>query len=349
MIIDKSLIAPKLTKLKSIVPTKTQDGIQGVLLKDRTLTATNNEIALKMILNEALPDEEFIIPIKAISLIENLPDGVIEIAQGKDFSIIIKAENIKNKFQSQDPKLFIELDANKNSKNNTGFSSEILEKSIKSILFAVGNDNIKPIINGAYFESKEGFLNIVGTDGFKMAWNKVKHSDEFNFIVPKTSLQKLLSIGISDGIEITYNNKIAIFRTDEFEFYTRLIEGKYIPYKTLFNKTNNSTIINKKLLLEALKRSIICMEEKKGVIKFKLEGKKLEITINSAISDYKEDLQLETDIDNTIEIGFNIVYLTECIKSFSSENIELYFSEPNKAMLLDDGELTAILLPVRTR
>ena len=105
MRIEKSELAGKLSKVKSIVPKKsTVEALQGVLVKDRKLIANNFEVTAKLDL-DCEGDDTFIIPAKAFDLISNLPDGEVDI-QGTESQVIIKAEKIRNKYATVSPKLF---------------------------------------------------------------------------------------------------------------------------------------------------------------------------------------------------------------------------------------------------
>lgn len=74
MVIDRQEISKKLKVLRSVTPTRTSDGVIGILVANRQLVANNNEILIYTdITNDS--DESFIIPTSAIDLIENLPNG----------------------------------------------------------------------------------------------------------------------------------------------------------------------------------------------------------------------------------------------------------------------------------
>lgn len=101
MKIEKAELAQKINKLKSIVPKKTViPALQDILVQDGYLIANNMELTVKAKI-EGTDGESFIIPEKAFDLINNLPDGVVEIASkntGESFYITIKMDKIKNKY-----------------------------------------------------------------------------------------------------------------------------------------------------------------------------------------------------------------------------------------------------------
>ncbi len=348
MIIDKSIIALKLAKLKTVIPNKsTTESIQGVLFKDNCLSATNLEVGIKTTL-DVNSDETFIISSRAIDLIENLPDGKIEILPEDNYSIRIKAKNINNKFQSYNPETFPDLDDNVPDFIAGSISSKDIERGIKSVIYAVGNSIQKPILSGIYFDSTGGKLNIVSCDGYRMAWFKMDYENEFKFVVPKATIQKVISVGITGDIEIIYNQHNAVFKSDEYTLYTSLLEGTYISYPNMFVKRDNSTIVNKTEFSEALKRCMLCMDEKnKGIVKLQMADDKLTITTNSTISEYTEEMKLEAPIDTDLTIGFNGMYLLDFLKGFDSDSLELTFGTDTQPLIADDGEQSALVLPVR--
>ncbi len=350
MIIQKHMIAPKLTKLKSFIQKSSIDIVQGVLLKDNCLAVTNFEIGVNTPI-EITTDETFIIPPKAIELIENLPEGQIEIIPGENFSITIKAEHhIKNKFQSYDVNLFPKVELDILQTSNVIISSLDFEKSIKSVTYAVSNNTLKPIFSGVLFDSHDGYLNLVGCDTYRLAYNRVKFEKELKFVVPKASIQKLTSLGMVGNIEISYNNNHAIFKSEEYTVYTRLLEGIYISYEKTLTKNKNKTSINRTLFLEAIKRCMICVEEKnKGAVKLQVVDEKLTIAVNSEISEYVEVIKLEKPIEEPVTIVFNGSYLIDLLKSFDNENINLYIGSSVQPMVVDsdDEEQSAFVLPIR--
>ena len=102
MKIQKTELATKLNKIKGVVPKKTtMPVLQGILVKEGYLIANNMEMTIKAKL-EGIEDECFIIPERAFDLISNLPDGEVDISVTAENTIIIKADKIKNKYQTMD-------------------------------------------------------------------------------------------------------------------------------------------------------------------------------------------------------------------------------------------------------
>lgn len=106
MKIQKSELAQKISKIKSVVPKKGNNPVlQGVLCKDGYLAANNMQIMVKVKL-EDMGEDAFVIPAKAFDLICSLPDGEVEIIPEDNDMIMIKAEKIKNRYHTVNPMMF---------------------------------------------------------------------------------------------------------------------------------------------------------------------------------------------------------------------------------------------------
>ena len=60
-------------------------------------------------------------------------------------------------------------------------------------------------------------------------------------IVPKATAKKLISMGVIDYVTLTYTKNSAVFKSDEYTIYTRLIEGKYFAYQKMFTEGEINT------------------------------------------------------------------------------------------------------------
>lgn len=345
MIIEKSRIAPKLSRLKTIIPTKsTVESIQGILYKDKTLYTTNLEISIQTAL-ESDSDDVFIIPSRAIDLIESLPEGQIEITSEGNNSIKIKTKYINNKFQSYDPNTFPKMEDELKATATGKIEGKDLEKGIKSVMYAVKEYLGKPILTGVYFDSSGGKLNIVGCDGYRMSWSKIECMNDFKFVIPKAIIQKLLSVGLTGEVEIEYKQSKATFKTDDYIIHTGLLEGDYIDYTKMFLKESSKITVNRVMLTEATKRCMLCAEDKsKNVIKLKIKKNNITISTNSELSEYTEEIIAENSIED-ITIGFNGAYLMDFLKSFEDEKLELNFS-PN-LLTAENTEQSALIVAIK--
>ena len=129
MKIQKAELAQKLNKIKGVVPKKTtMPALQGILVRDGYLIANNMEMTVKAKI-EGTEGESFIIPERAFDLINNLPDGELEISSASNI-ITIKADKITNKYQTIEPEQFPAMASQEESSDLTIKAETLLESIV---------------------------------------------------------------------------------------------------------------------------------------------------------------------------------------------------------------------------
>ena len=196
MKVQKTELATKLNKIKGVVPKKTtMPVLQGILVKEGYLIANNMEMTVKAKL-EGIEDECFIIPERAFDLISNLPDGEVEISVTAQNTITIKADKIKNKYQTMDPEQFPDTAA-QNAENQLTIKANILLESMKRVSYAVPAQGNNAVMSSMCLQAADGQLNFVGLDGHVLAWDKVDYDGDFELLIPKNTVDKLKSLGLT--------------------------------------------------------------------------------------------------------------------------------------------------------
>lgn len=346
MKIQKNELAQKINKIKNVVPKKTPMSVlQGILVKDGYLIANNLEMTVKAKI-EGAEGECFIIPMKAFDLISNLPNGEVEIISDGN-NITIKAAKIKNKYQTMDPAQFPETAIPEGEEQEIILDSSELLESMKRVSYAVPAQSSNVIMTAMCLQAKDGYLNFVGLDGHVMAWDKVKYTGDFTLLLPKNTTDKLQSIGIEGSISIRHNKIGAVFVTEEYEIYTRLIEGEYFKYQNMFSELPLHTIVTRSELLDAMVRAKMCTEERCPV-KFEISGDTLNVSIKDSTTDYHETIALQEPLAEKLTIGFDARLVIETLKAFDCDNIgvQLQASKAPMIMEAEDSDFEAIVLPV---
>ena len=346
MKIQKTDLAQKLNKIKGAVPKKTtMPVLQGILVRDGYLIASNMEMTVKAKI-EGTEGESFIIPERAFDLINNLPDGEMEISAAAGNIITIKADKIKNKYQTLDPAQF-PTTASQDEGSELRIKAEMLLESMKRVSYAVPAQNTNTVMTAMCLQATGGHLNFAGLDGHVLAWDKIDYDGEFELLIPKNTVDKMKSLGLSGEVQIRHNKTGAVFITEDFEIYTRLIEGEYFKYQTLFKELPLHTVVSRIALLDAMTRAKMCTEERCPV-KFEMDGSALSLSIKDNTTDYHETIELQEDIAETLTIGFDARLVLETLKAFDCENVGLSFGGPKLPMIVEaeDSDFKTIVLPV---
>ena len=346
MKIQKAELAAKINQIKGVVPKKTtMPVLQGILVKEGYLIANNPEMTVKAKL-EGTEGECFIIPERAFDLINNLPDGEVDITISDGNTMIIKANKIKNKYQTMDPTSFPLSDID-GEENEFTLKVGMLLEAIRRVSYAISQQGGNTTMSTMCLQAKDGQLNFVGLDGHVLAWDKINYDGEFELLIPKNTIDKLRTLGLSEDVRIRHSNTAAVFVTDDFEIYTRLVQGEYYKYQNMFNPLSLHTVVSRKEFLDAMVRAKMCTDEKRPV-KFKLSGKQLSLRIKDQTTDYDEMLDLQEDVLEDLTIGFDARLVIETLKAFDCENVGISLQGPKLPMIIEaeDSDFKAIVLPV---
>lgn len=346
MKIQQTELAAKLNKIKGVVPKKnTMPVLRGVLVKEGYLIANNLEMTVKVKV-EGIGDECFIIPERAFDLINNLPDGEIDISVKAGNTIVIKADKIQNKYQTVDSEQFPVTGIHEDEKRLT-IKADILSNAIKRVSYAIPAQSSNAVMTSMCLQAAGGQLNFVGLDGHVLAWDKVNYDGEFELLIPKNTVDKLKSFGLSGDVQITHNKTGAVFITEDFEIYTRLIAGKYLKYQSMFKELPLQTVVSRTNLLDAMTRAKMCTDERSPV-RFELQENLLNLSIKDKITDYHETVDLQENIAKPLTIGFDARLVLETLKAFECDNVRLSFGGPKMPMFVEaeDSDFKTIVLPV---
>ena len=243
----------------------------------------------------------------------------------------------------------------------TKISANLLGNAIDSTLFASGNDDLRPIMSGVFFQFYESEIIFVATDAHKLVkYRRTMDSssiEKAEFIVPKKPLQLLRGIlqDLEEEATIEFNDNNAVFLFKNVSLNCRLIDGKYPNYEAVIPKENpNVLTINRSSLLNSIKRVSIFANKTTHQIKLKMAGSELHISAEDIDFSNKAEERLDCDYKgDDMEIGFNSRFILEMLNNIACEEINLSMSLPNKAGIIspigniDKAEdITMLVMPV---
>ncbi|MBT8253171.1 MAG: DNA polymerase III subunit beta [Flavobacteriaceae bacterium] len=242
----------------------------------------------------------------------------------------------------------------------TTIMGDVLATAISKTIFAAGNDDLRPVMSGVFFQFSTDHLTFVSTDAHKLVKytrKDVSATQMAEFIMPKKPLNLLKGIlaGRDEDVVIEYNDSNAKFIFDNVELVCRLIDGKYPNYEAVIPKDNpNKLTIDRTQFLNSVRRVSIFSNKTTHQIRLKIAGAELNISAEDIDYSNKAEERLTCDYQgDDMQIGFNSRFLTEMLNNLSSENILLEMSLPNRAGILtpndglDEGEhVTMLVMPV---
>ena len=246
------------------------------------------------------------------------------------------------------------------SPSTTVLSADILATAISKTIFAAGNDDLRPVMSGVFFQFSTESLTFVATDAHKLvkySRTDVTANETAEFIMPKKPLNLLKGIllGSDDDVTIEYNDSNAKFSFENSILICRLIDGKYPNYEAVIPKENpNHLTIGRNQFLNSVRRVSIFSNKTTHQIRLKIAGAELNISAEDIDYSNKAEERLTCDYQgDDMQIGFNSRFLSEMLSNLNADDVQLEMSMPNRAGILtpidglDEGEtVTMLVMPV---
>ena len=245
------------------------------------------------------------------------------------------------------------------SPSKTIIPSNILATAISKTIFAAGNDDLRPVMSGVFFQFSSQNLTFVATDAHKLVKytrTDVTADKTAEFIMPKKPLNLLKGLlSGEEDVTIEYNDANAKFTFENFVLICRLIDGKYPNYEAVIPKENpNKLTVDRASFQNSVRRVSIFSSKTTHQIRLKMAGTELNISAEDIDFSNKADERLNCDYQgDDMQIGFNSRFLSEMLSNLSSNEVLIEMSLPNRAGILtpidgtDEGEqITMLVMPV---
>ena len=322
------------------------------------VSASDLETTIKGVIEvESYSEGSIAVPYKfLVDTLKMLPEQAITFIVNDNKTAQIRTNNAEYSFAYYDAAEFPSI-VDIPDPNKVSIMGDVLATAIQTTIFATGNDDLRPIMNGVFFDFSENGLTFAATDAHKLVKYERKdivspHKTEF--VMPKKPLNLLKGIlaGSETDVTIEYNESNAKFSFDDMEYVCRLIDGKYPNYEAVIPKENpNKLVINRLLLLGSTKRVSIFSNKSTHQVRLKIVGNSIQI--------FAEDIEYSNKATETIpcsyegddmEIGFNAKFFIEMMNNLSSDEVMLEMSYPNRPGILtpadglDEGEKVYMLV-----
>ena len=323
-----------------------------------TVSASDLETTIKGVIEvESTDTASIVVPYKIlIDTLKTFTEQALTFIINDNNTIDIVSNNGKYTLAYLDSQEFPTVVEIENA-NRVTLMGDILATAIQSTFFATGNDDLRPIMNGVFFNFTEEALIFAATDAHKLVKYErqdIKSEQPASFVIPKKPLNLLKGIlsGSETEVSIEYNESNAKFSFDQLDYVCRLIDGTYPNYEAVIPRENpNKLIVNRTLLLNSTKRISNFASKATHQMRVKITGNSLQI--------FAEDIEYNNRANETIpcnyegddmEIGFNSKFFMEMLSNLSSDDILLEMSYSNRPGILtpadglDEGEKIYMLV-----
>ncbi|MDR1096795.1 MAG: DNA polymerase III subunit beta [Tannerella sp.] len=334
-------------------------------LQGETLTITASDVETRLVTSVDVVHVEgsglFAIDAKRLlDPLKELPEQPLTFDINDDnMTVNVDYENGKFNLPGQKGDAYPQQKPLKDSSVRLEIESQILLNGINRALFATADDELRPVMNGIYFDIQPENLTFVASDGHKLVRMRnlsVQAKERASFILPKkpANILKSLLIKNTETAEVVFDENNAYVKTSSFEMVCRLIEGRYPNYDAVIPAENpNNATIDRISFYAALKRIASFSNQASGLVKIQLSENNMIV--------FAQDIDFSTSAEEKIvcqymaaplNIGFKVSSLIEILSNISSENVILQLSDPSRAGVIvpaeneENEELLMLLMPM---
>jgi len=224
-------------------------------------------------------------------------------------------------------------------------STSLLSENINRSIFATAQDELRPVMNGIYFDLTPDCLAVVASDGHKLVRNKiftVKSDQPSSFILPKKPASLLKNVlGKSGGdVVIRFDERNAELNYDDGQIVCRLIEGRYPNYNSVIPQSNpNQLTVDRISLLSALRRVQPFSNDSSNLIRFHVENGSLQLDAEDYDFSKTATERMVCDYNGMpMSIGFKGSSFIEILSNFECEQVVIQLADPSRAGLVLPSE-----------
>lgn len=353
--VSSSALSSKLNMLAKVIGSKNSLPILDCFLfqvanGEMSITASDSDNVIKSTL--ALTDHdgegEFCVPNRVIlDALKELPEQPLHFdvdAAGEAVAIKIVYQNGLYNFTGQSAEEYPRTQSMNDACTTVSLPTEMLINNISRSLFATANDELRPVMNGIYFDLTADALAIVASDGHKLVRSKnftIKSESPSAFNLPKKPASLLKNILSKDGDDaiIKFDDRSAEIRFTDGVMRCRLIDGRYPNYNSVIPNNPNEVTVDRRGLQSALRRVLPFASESSQLIRFHIESGRFEVSSEDIdfSTSAKEQLSCEYN-GSPISIGFKGSSLMEILGNINSDNIIIQLADPSRAGIIVPAE-----------
>ena len=338
--------------------------IEGILCKaglGLSLTGYNMETAITYEIEAEVSDPgQCILPARLFGdIIRRLPEGPVTVVVDDNYKVSIRAGYASFTISAESADDYPEL-PDVNDGKPIRIPQSKLKELISGTIFAVSENQGRPIHTGVKFEVSEDSVTAVAVDGFRLA-RRTWHSQEgtgrsLSFVVPAAGLKEVEKI-LTDSEEdaaFTLGSKHILFQLGNATLVCRLLEGEFLDWRRVVpSNCPIKLVANVSDLASSVERvGLIVSEKYKSPVRCVFSHQELLMRTSTTIGAAEDRCTIAGD-GKELEIGFNVRYLADALRVIPSEEVTLELTNGLSPIVLtpvdDKFDFAYMVLPVRIK
>ena len=362
---NKDNLIEAINMVQRAVPTRTTIPVlEGILIEvGEELKLTGNDMELGIECEVPAVIEEMgsvVVDSKSFGeIIRKLPDMYVTVKSVSENVINISCGAYSGNYNTISPEGYPNVMAITSDKEYK-IDKQELKKLIKQTIFAVSQDDMRPILKGEFMEITGKSINFVAIDGYKMALKSIeREGDEpASVVIPARILNEtarsIADDGLIQDITVCLNDNQIMFKADNFMIVSRLLKGEYLNYRSMIPREFKTEIKVKCAdFMKTIERATLVMtDEKKFPLMVNISGGEIVITANAEHGSSRETVNAEVSGED-ITLGFNSRNILDSLKAIEDSEIKSSFTTEKGPCVIksadDEDKFTYMVMPVMTR
>lgn len=352
--LSSSALSNKLNMLSKVISSRNSLPILDCFLFEVTngmmsITASDSENSIKtsLPLTDCEGDCEFCIPNRVIlDSLKELPEQPLSIdVDTETFAIKIVYQNGLYNFTGLSAEEYPRTQEMGDGTSSMEIPANIMLENLNRTIFASGNDELRPVMNGVFFDLTADHLAIVASDGHKLVRNKnftIKSDTPAAFNFPKKPASLLKNTLTKDNSDLTvkFDGKKAEISFDDIVINCLLLDSRYPNYNSVIPQNNPCQVtVDRKSLLSTIRRVLPFASESSQLIRFHLENGHFEVSSEDIDFSTSAKEQLSCDYSGSpMSIGFKGSSLIEVLSNLSSDHVTIQLADPSRAGIFVPSE-----------
>jgi DNA polymerase-3 subunit beta len=291
-------------------------------------------------------------------IVQNLPEAMLTLKKLPNNYAEITSGSAHYKIVGMAPEEYPKLPKEENAPLVTMQGSVLLEM-IRKTAFAISTDETRYILNGVFFEPREGKkVRMVATDGHRLAMVERELEGDFKLkggvIIPRKGLmelKRLLDEAPEAEVQLGFAENSALFKKPGLSMVMRLIDGQFPEYQRVIPKEGEKQVLLPRARLQdGLKRIALLSADKSNAVKLSLGENQLRITANNPdLGEAKDDIDVAYR-GSALTVGFNARYLLDVLGVSDLDEVALELGDEHSPGVLHapgDKSSLAVVMPMR--
>jgi DNA polymerase-3 subunit beta len=329
------------------------------------LTTTNLDLGIRCKIKAEVKEGGAVtLPVKRLAtIVRELPNVDVSFDSSASHQVKIASGGSNFRIMGIGAEEFPKLPDSAEDKTFTLEQGE-LATMLSNVSYAQSTDETRYILNGVYFNFKDGKLTLVATDGRRLALVgkeiSVPSGSAGAIILPAKTVAELLRLlGKGEKLKIAFNERRAAFQidtgkdtsglTDSIYLFSKVVEGNYPNYQQVIPKETHQRIkLERELFLQCVHRAALVTSEKSNSVKIKLSANLLEISAASPDFGESHESMAISYSGPDLQVAFNPQFVMDPLRALTKD--EVFFElkdEVSPGVFKTLESFVCVIMPVR--